>query len=520
MLKKYEWLLALGVIVLFALFLQLQLFPNIADPDGFYHLQHALQYRTHGIFHTDFPWAQYSSVRTYAADLWYGFHLLLIPFTFFNQLIYGFYWGSLFVTIASLLLAYAALKRLEVRWPIFWTMVFAAVTADLMYRLAMLRPHPLSLGLTLLLFSYLIKTPRKLRELWPPFLIAAVFTWLHISLSWVMLVTLGAILAVQLLQTRRIEWRSALSVAAGMALGWLLRPNPLGALKLAYIQVVELMLIKGQGLPLRFGRELSPFVWENFVDQLIPITILVMLAAAFFFSLLRRKKIMELAAETRLGLWSSGLLMLGFFGMTFGVARRSNELFVGFAVILIALLFTRFSLERNRGSLTHTLTLLTAVIALTIAPVKNLVRLETYTHADFPPFFMKPAADWLAQHAKPQEIVFSPHWDRFGELFFWDPRNYYINGMDPVFEYDYSHRMYWETHFYATDAATGYTCPKIRCTGDEVVDTHTVLVNDFHASYVVIEKKRSPSFAGWLASAPGFKKVFENPDTEVFFVLP
>jgi len=71
-----------------------------------------------------------------------------------------------------------------------------------------------------------------------------------------------------------------LPVFSGLILGWLLRPNPFGAVKIAYVQIAQLFLEKD--LPLRFGRELKPFVWENFVDQLIPISILLAIAILFW----------------------------------------------------------------------------------------------------------------------------------------------------------------------------------------------------------------------------------------------
>ncbi len=519
MFKKYEWLAAFAVITLFALLLHTQLFPNIADTDGFYHIRHAWEYRVNGPFQTAFPWTQDSSIKTYASDIWYGFHILLIPFTLFHLLIYGIYWGTFAVTIASLLLAFWAFKRLRVRWPLFWTMIFAVITADLMYRLAMLRPHPLSLGLTLLLFSFLVENPVSLRGLWPIAAISAVFAWIHISLIWVAGIVALAVALFHVLSRRGAGWRSLLAAGTGVLAGWLARPNPVGTLKLAVIQVVKLMSVKQQMLPLRFGRELTPFVWENFVDQLIPITILLILAAGFLLFLIKSRRFRELRPEIRVAVWSSGLLTLIFAAMTFGIARRSNELFVGFGSIFIALLATLFYQQKNSRSASHTLAVLAAIIALIIAPFKNIYRFDTYVTNAFHPLLMQPAGEWLGQHTKPGEIVFNIHWDRFGELFFWDPNNYYINGMDPIFEYDFNPQLYWKTHFYSIDAATGYTCAEVRCTAGQVESTYQALKNDFHASYIVLEKSRNPSLNKYLSTAPAFRNVFENPDTVVYKIL-
>ena len=298
--------------------------------------------------------------------------------------------------------------------------------------------------------------------------------------------------------------------------GWIARPNPLGAFKLAYIQVVKLMAIKD--LPLRFGRELKPFVWENFADQLIPITILLVLAFGVLFSLIKSGALKK-SDPAAPAIGASGFLTLLFLGMTFGIARRSNELFIGFAIIFIGLLFTIFVRQKNRRSAAEILVVLIGTLALIIAPVKNIYRVDTYIANGFPPHMMRPAGKWLSDNARPGEIVFNIHWDRFGELFFWNPDNYYINGMDPIFEYDYNPQLYWETHFYAIDKATEYTCREIRCTAEEARDTYLALKDDFRASYIVLEKRRNPSLNRYLATAPKFLNVFEDPNLIVYKIL-
>lgn len=518
--RKHQWLLALAIITFFALFIHAALFPLIADTDAFYHLAHATIYRTGGIFQSGFPWAQFSDVNKYSADLWYGFHLLLIPFTFFSDPLVGIYWGAFFVTVASLLLAYGAFRLLKLKWPIFWTLAFALLTADFLYRLTMLRPHPLSLGLLLLLFALLQRGGERWKDFFLIATVAAAFAWIHIALTWVPVLVTAAVLLTDALEKRGLGWRSALAVAGGLLAGWLLRPNPLGAAKLAYVQVVKLLLIKQQDLPLRFGHELAPFYWENFVDQLIPIALLLVLATGFLVWLIRQKKTRELDPAAKSVVWSSFLLTGVFAVLTFAVARRSNEIFAGFAVIFLAEIFAlypKFQLPGRRGW-NHYAVVIAVLFAFIYAPIKNFYRFETYlTHAVNPVGF-KTVGGWLKTNAQPGEIVFNPHWDRFGQLLFWDPKNYYINGMDPVFEYDYDPALYWETHFYAIDAASGFTCRQIRCKADETVDTYTALKKDFLASYALVEKLRSPNFYHYLDRAPKFKKVFET-ETEALYKL-
>ena len=60
------------------------------DPDVFYHFRHADLYWQNGLTVSDFPWTFYSVINKFSSDIWYGFHLFLIPFTWFENEIFGF----------------------------------------------------------------------------------------------------------------------------------------------------------------------------------------------------------------------------------------------------------------------------------------------------------------------------------------------------------------------------------------------------------------------------------------------
>lgn len=513
MTKKYLFILAIILILVFIIFIHARLLGKVADGDAFYHLRHAWIYQTAGIFQTAFPWTQYSVVNQYSADIWYGFHLLLIPFTYLKDLALGLIIGPYFITFVSLLLAFFALWKLKVKWPIFWLFIFAFASADTLYRLTMLRPHPLSLGLSLLLFAFLTSRPptSENKGLLPIFLVSAVFSWIHLSLSWLPVLILLIVLLLEVLQKQGIDWKKMAVVFGGLLLGWLIRPNPLGALKIAYIQVAQLLIEKQGDLPLRFGNELKPFVLENFVDQLIPITVLLVTGVAI---LIWKRNL--LSVEKRGAVFGSLILTAIFCLLTFGVARRSNEIFMGFGIIFLALIFTYLWPSVAKKSWQYSLIILIAIAAFAVMPIKNIYRFDTYVTNAFEINRFKELSEWLTNNSQSQKIVFNIHWDRFAELFFWNQKNYYINGMDPIFQYAFRPDLYWKTHFFAIDAATRFTCGMIRCTAEEVENTPLVLKRDFQASYLMVEKRRSPKFYQYLETAPEFQKVFDN-DTEALF---
>ena len=58
----------------------LSLIPNVADLDGFYHVGHAAAYLEGSLLDPSLPWATRSVVGDLGGDLWWGFHVLLLPF--------------------------------------------------------------------------------------------------------------------------------------------------------------------------------------------------------------------------------------------------------------------------------------------------------------------------------------------------------------------------------------------------------------------------------------------------------
>lgn len=512
--KIIYWLLPLVLIVGFAFFIHSRL-TGVADADSFYHVRHAEIYRTGGIFQTAFPWVQYSVINQYSADLWYGFHILILPFTLFSNLALGIKWGAFATTIIAALLFFLALLKLKIRWPLLWLGIFLLTSADLLYRLTMLRPHPISLGLSMLLFAYLT-SQENTRTLLVVFFSALGLSWIHLSLSWMGVLIIGVASTMEFLQKQEITVRKYFAALTGLFFGLILRPNPIGAAHLAYIQVVQLLLEKHSDLPLRFGRELTPFVWENFVDQLIPISVLVLVAAGFVCWLIRNKKWRAVPTHLKAQIITSSILCLIFFLLTFAVARRSNEIFIGFAVLFAGLVFSQFKVWIARYEWRHYA--LGAVLFLFVLymPFKTIYRFDTYMAGTYSAKTFQGVTDWLDQNSKPGEIVFNVHWDRFAQLFYWDTKNYFINGMDPIFEYAYNPALYWETHFLSIDAATAYTCGKIRCAAEEVTPTYGALKNDFHASYILVEKRRNPKLLNYLKTSPDFQKVFEDVEITLF----
>jgi hypothetical protein len=284
------------------------------------------------------------------------------------------------------------------------------------------------------------------------------------------------------------------------------------------IQVAYLSLQHQREVPLRFGRELTPFHYTELHKQLLGLLLLLAVALARLVVLRARRVALDVATWSSLAIWPV------FFLLSFTVFRRANEVMVAFAVTFIGLVaaHVRRSLGEGGwaravvGSTGGAVAATAVAAALIVMPVKTLARFSLFMPNAFDPERFHAVGDWLRENSAPGEVVFNADWDRFGQLVFWNPHNDYIHGMDPIFLYAYDPGLYWKSHFLSVDRVTSFTCAQVRCNEALGEDTHTVLKRDFQASYVLVERARNPSLLKWLLGAPGFTKVFETADEVLF----
>ena len=159
--------------------------------------------------------------------------------------------------------------------------------------------------------------------------------------------------------------------------------------------------------------------------------------------------------------------------------------------------------------------ILFSLVALYMAGF-TIYRYENFLPKTYRPDRAQEASRWLADNSETNDIVFHTRWEQFAELFFWNQKNYYINGMDPIFEYIYTPSLYWKQHFFSTDQAGAMTCGAVRCKQDTTEESYKVLKEDFHARFVYVQKDKNPNFLKYLLSDNRFEKKFENKDDIVF----
>ena len=91
--------LSVGAVLFVIVLGHITLFPKIADLDGFYHVGHATAYAEGSMFDTSFPWATQSVIGDRGADMWWGSHVVLMPFTTLGDVEVGVRVAALVLTL-------------------------------------------------------------------------------------------------------------------------------------------------------------------------------------------------------------------------------------------------------------------------------------------------------------------------------------------------------------------------------------------------------------------------------------
>jgi hypothetical protein len=501
----------------------LLLAPRIADVDAFYHVGHAAHYLAVGPFDTAFPWTAFSIVGVENADMWWGFHLALLPFALFEDVAMGIGAAGLALTTVLLGGVWWIARRHGLVADGLWPILFLVAVPNVLYRYVMVRPETVSLLFSLLLLCFLARG-----RWWTVALASAGVTFFHLSMFWLPPGVLAAYFVARGVdrlsagpsepEPGRPWWMLWFAVLAGTAAGWLLRPHPLAAAKLAWVQIALLLGVKAQGgqAPLTFAVSLTPLDTLTFLRMAGPMVVAWAGSLALAASALRRgSRLRAVPPSERRLLWAAHLVAAGFLVMTLVVARRSLVQWEAFAVLGLAVTLTHLTWGVERRRLVGALALAVAAL-LPWAVFRHRINVR-FVAAE--PDHLAEVAFWLRDNSDPGDLVFNTHWDQFAPLFARDRVDRYVGGMDPIFQYAYDPTLYWRFHYLSTDAMTDRTCGTYPCTPEATVDTWSTLVRDFGARFVLVEPRRNPRLSRYLLQDDRYELGLETQHEAVFRVL-
>jgi hypothetical protein len=534
--NRLDYLLIFSLVFIF--FLLTTAPPTLICPDSFYHTKMALLIKERGVIQ-NFPWTQFVSFGNEKfVDQHFGFHLLLIPFLSipspknldnFSQEIEPLLKAKLAVLFfASLIfvLIYWFLKSFRIKGAIFYTFLPLFISPFLI-RITFTRAPVVSI-IFLLLGIYLIL---KEKYFWL-FILSFLYVWLYGAWPLILLVVIIHCFAraiKNIFDFGSKNWIATirnliryffsknnlkLIVACifGLTLGLVINPYFPKDIYFHFNEVLKIAIINYHH-KIGVGAEWYPFNPFDFFVYLYPILIFWLIASAWFIANFRKQNLAN---------WT--LFFLSTFFLVYSwKARRNVEYFVPLALLFIGFSFQSLwsiinwsiywqkikeFFQPEYQLLSYILMLFKIFILIfffgTILFLGPVCFYYNYENG-FPFFKFQAVSHWLKDNTPAGSIVYNVSWDIFPPLFYFNTQNYYINGLDQTFMYEYSPELYekWEKIFKGSISPT---------------ELSSIIKNDFKSSYVLIEKneKKTQAVDNLFKRSVDFRKVYEDIDATVF----
>lgn len=511
-LSRYSSLGSCLVLVFLPLLLQLSL-TRFTDADGYYHLRHGSLYLEHGPFWQEFPWATKSVIGRNGADIWYGFHLLLSPFSLIPDPLLSMRLGAAACLSFFLLCVFFVARRNAVPAPLAWPLLLLLASPNEFWRWIALRPYLISLGLAIIALDFFCR-----RRIVPLAITVSLIPWCHSAFFWLGIgIGLAGFFGVAVAEGKWGGGFKQLGVCiCGTLLGLAARPDAIDGLRTLKVQLVDHALAVRNDVPLSFANE----VWLKLGDfgiAYIPFIVIWVILLAVGVWLARRNSLAVAA-------WSLSVI---FFAASCLMSYRAAEAWLAFGGLGMALSFkavsARWPSTKGEGvrfkGLGHYFRFAPALAIVAFGSWTFPVSMKFVGEAGINVYRFEDSMDWLKKNSPEGSVVFAANWSLFGEMFFWNTHNRYITGMDPIFLYAYDQGLYWKYHRIESDRSVRQTSGS--GPGEEVVreDTFTVLKRDFDAQYVFVVSYQGPRFTAYLESDSRYLKVYADENAEIFSIL-
>ena len=404
-----------------------------------------------GIF-KEFPWTQTSIWKDRFADKEFLFHLYLMPFIriFPNLMIAGkvaiSVLGGILFTIF-----YRLLNQFKICHALLWTLIAFGVNYGFLQRVCMVRPHVLSLVLTLLFLESL-----WWQQSWKLFLISLVYPLAYTAAHFLVFIALIYVTVLWIHQ-RELRVSFLLLALGGTIAGLVIHPHFPNNLRVWYVQNVLLPIFNwGKSQKFWFVAEHTSLSTWAFIGT-YGLT-LALFGTATTIMILKWRTLDSMTIFIF-------ALSSVFLGMTI-VSMRFVEYWVPFTILSCALSIKAISPIKSIvlktaikigqfGLLSFSIVMY--VLALLLIPVRFTPELEE-------------AAQWLKNNTPKEAVIFTTNWSDFPQLFYFNTQNHYLFGLDPVYCYAYEPNL-WDIW---VAIVTG-----------EIDNPSAEIQNAFHADYVL-----------------------------------
>lgn len=427
----------------------------------------------------EFPWATASVIGDVGADIWWGFHLFLMPVSWMAPGLIQIQIAGVLVLSTALMILYWAARELKLPNPWLWPLLIVGASAGVNWRMTMIRPQVLSLALLALLIAFLInRNPRAV------FGSAFAFAFIHQTASWIVLPLVVAFCVLLRISDVPFRGKELGFAALGLIAPWIARPNPVGALEVMKVQILDLSRARAERIPLNFGTELGPYPLWSFLTGLG-------LFLGFSVMILGLWKMNNSEERSNAGVvFALSGLSVALLVATVWITRRALD--PAMAILVVTLGVSSIGLGARE------LQILTGV-GLSLCAITGITSQALLEKHGVNPMRLVGVTQALKREVPPGDVVTHTWWPMFADLMYWDPSHRYIGGMDPIFQYSHSPEKWFALRNLSRDTDPG--------------NTLTIL---FRSRTLVLVKAQSPEFVRRLRDLPGVRAIFEDESFAVF----
>ncbi len=497
---------------------------DLLGNDSYLYVRLAELTKNHG-FLREFPWLSATIMKDNFTGLHFLYYVLLIPFTFLGDLIFGAKVASLIFLSTMAVVFYKMLKVLNLKHGFFWYIFLLSSSGYFLLRMNFARPLCLSVIFSLLVFYALVKNNNILL-----FIVSFLFVWAHGSFPLAIFITMAFVLA-SYVYSKRIYYGAFLSSLFGIASAVIV--NPFFPANINYFNIYF-----STSIPYSATSVISEWQPINIIDLVFfdaPLVSLPFLALVAVFCM--KFVINVVDNEKRQGKIEDGknemiiaflaVVSTVFFVMTL-IIGRFIDYWVPFGIFFVAAYSEFLYNELSESSFFEKIRTLrwpkffsaedarlTAVIlmffvlGLSLWNKTNFI-LHSAKHSEKENRVIREASLWLRENTPKNSIVFDVNWGDFSRLFFYNTHNYYVAGLDLKFLYLVSSEKYWLYNH----IGEGVVCGKEVCEEKDTRSIYDVVKKEFNADYVLVptiyKEFDYANLINYLDSDPRFKKVYEN----------
>ena len=392
-------------------------YPYIIGFDGYYHIKAAELVKDHGLI-KDFPWAKYTILSEKYADTQFLFRFSLIPFIALFGLILGAKIAASVFAAIALTIFYWFLKKNEIRFPFFWSLLYIFASAELLYRFMLGRQMPLAIAIIMLTIYFLQNKKYLLLSL-----VSFAFVWLYSGFV-IQLFVVFAYFIIERLFIKKWEYKIVLYPVLGAIAGIIINPYFPNNLSLLYIQIFKVNLLSNLYNVEWKAWPFWEFIKNNFI--ILPFFLLSLIATV------KNKKLAKMQAY---------FLALAFFFFIYTiVSRRMQEYFVPFAVLASVFIINDYlqSLEKNKSI--KILKISGILLIVLIASINFAILKKSYLDTEFLHNY-NGCAEWMKGNIPKNSLVFINAY-AFPYLFYENSDLVYTHGLDLTYSYLYDAKKF------------------------------------------------------------------------------